>query len=313
MERLPLAGETAVAVSGSSLTRAQRNELVLAALLAVLIPLVYVLVTGHIWEDYFITFRHSRNLVQGHGLVFQPGERVHGFTSPLGVLLPAAFDWLLGVESYVPALNVFRAVCVLAFAGGAVAGLRAMQLVGSPGAARLAFVLLYSTEAKAVGFAVNGMETALVLFFLAMCLYVFCAGWRQRWLLGGLMFAGLMWTRPDSFIYIGAVSAASLMFAAEPYKEVLRAIAKAAAVCSVAYLPWFLSAWWYYGSPVPHTVTAKAPVDWSAHLDKTLGDFPSVYMDRITSVIEPSYASFSSCWPGWLDIPAALLGLFACF
>ncbi len=297
----------------SSVPPVQRKELLLTAVFAMVTPVVYGLITDHIWEDYFITFRHSRNLVQGHGLVFQPGERLHGFTSPLGVLLPAVFDRLVGSESYVPALNAFRAVCVAAFAGGAVLILRALQLAGSSGPARFVFILLYATEPKSVGFTVNGMETALVLFFLAQALYVFCSGWSRRWLLGGVAFAGLMWTRPDSFVYIAAVSAGSLIFTAEPRRQVLVALLQAAAVCAVLYLPWFVFAWWYYGSPVPHTVTAKAPVDWLAHLQQTLGDLPAIYFDRITAVLKPSYASFSACWPAWLDVPATVLGLFSCW
>ena len=49
---------------------------VLAAALAVVACLGFALFTGHIWEDYFITFRSSLNLATGHGLVYQPGERV---------------------------------------------------------------------------------------------------------------------------------------------------------------------------------------------------------------------------------------------
>src|ERR1043165_8836792 len=47
--------------------------------------------TRHVWEDFFITYRHSENLVNKLGLVYQAGERVHGFTSPLNVLVPALF------------------------------------------------------------------------------------------------------------------------------------------------------------------------------------------------------------------------------
>src|SRR5579871_1010837 len=50
------------------------------AVMACLVPLGYAAYTGHIWEDYFITFRYSQNLVEGQGLVYNPGERVHGFT-----------------------------------------------------------------------------------------------------------------------------------------------------------------------------------------------------------------------------------------
>ena len=34
-------------------------------------------------EDAFITFRYARNLASGQGLVYNPGEHVMGFTSPL--------------------------------------------------------------------------------------------------------------------------------------------------------------------------------------------------------------------------------------
>src|SRR4051812_31136182 len=78
-------------------------------------PLAYALYTDHIWEDYFITFRYSRNLARGHGLVYTPGERVHGFTSPLGTLLPALFDSIAGSESYVPALWMYRILSIAAF------------------------------------------------------------------------------------------------------------------------------------------------------------------------------------------------------
>ncbi|HVJ81291.1 MAG TPA: hypothetical protein VNC50_09500, partial [Planctomycetia bacterium] len=84
------------------------RERTLVLLLAAATPLAYVLYTGQVWEDYFITFRHSRNLAEGNGLVFQPGERVHGFTSPLGVLLPAAFHFVAGnPDSFLPALWMF--------------------------------------------------------------------------------------------------------------------------------------------------------------------------------------------------------------
>ena len=58
---------------------------------AIAVSLGFAAFTLHAWEDYFITFRASLNLATGNGLVFQPGERVHTFTSPLGTLLPALF------------------------------------------------------------------------------------------------------------------------------------------------------------------------------------------------------------------------------
>jgi hypothetical protein len=41
----------------------------------------------YIADDSFIALRYARNLIQGEGLVFNPGERVEGFTSMLWTLL----------------------------------------------------------------------------------------------------------------------------------------------------------------------------------------------------------------------------------
>jgi hypothetical protein len=64
-----------------------------------LVAFAFAAYTHHAWEDYWITYRISQNLATGHGLVYTPGERLHAFTSPLGVLLPAGFCWLTGNRS----------------------------------------------------------------------------------------------------------------------------------------------------------------------------------------------------------------------
>ena len=41
-------------------------------------------------DDAFISFRYVRNLLDGHGLVFNPGERVEGYSNFLWVMVLAA-------------------------------------------------------------------------------------------------------------------------------------------------------------------------------------------------------------------------------
>jgi hypothetical protein len=43
-------------------------------------------------DDAFITFRYARNLASGHGFVFNPGERVEGYSNFVWVLLMAAVE-----------------------------------------------------------------------------------------------------------------------------------------------------------------------------------------------------------------------------
>lgn len=75
-----------------------RRLLLIAGLTGVLgLCLGWAAVTSHVWEDFWITFRSSKNLAAGHGLVFNPGDRLHTFTSPLGVLLPAAASLAAGL------------------------------------------------------------------------------------------------------------------------------------------------------------------------------------------------------------------------
>ncbi len=71
-----------------------------------------------------------------------------------------------------------------------------------------------------------------------------------------------MWTRPDSFIYIVSLSIGYLLFnpcAANKYsrKELIKIYIKAGIILIALYSPWILWAGHYYGTPIPHTVTAK--------------------------------------------------------
>mgnify|MGYP004280342605 CR=1 FL=1 len=42
---------------------------------------------GYVKDDTFISMRYARNLAMGHGLVFNYGERLEGYTNFLWVML----------------------------------------------------------------------------------------------------------------------------------------------------------------------------------------------------------------------------------
>ena len=291
--------------------RVGRWEVALFVSLAFAWPLVYAAITQHIWEDFFITFRHSENLADGHGLVYQPGERVHGFTSPLGTLLPAGAHWIakhwFGATDYLPALWAFRAASAAAFAGG---GLFVLLAIANESAGmvwpRRLFAVLYLLDLKGVAFSVNGMETGLMLLFLGWSIWIWQASVVMYWLAGGLAWGGLMWTRPDGCVYIAALALGTIIFGREPMARRLGAIARMALVCAMVYLPWFAWAWWYYGSPIPHTVLAKR------YLPPFYGvqSRPWRVIDRARSAFAPILESFGP-WPAWTWWVELLVGSFS--
>lgn len=71
--------------------------------------------TGHAYglDDAYISYRYAENLIHGNGLVFNPGERVEGYSNLLYVLLIAPaflFTNRFGIYIYSVALNI---ICAL--------------------------------------------------------------------------------------------------------------------------------------------------------------------------------------------------------
>jgi hypothetical protein len=172
----------------------------------------FALYTNHAWEDWYITYRASKNLAMGNGLVYTPGERLHTFTSPLGALIPAFIAFVTSNSSDDLVLWLYRMFCCCLHALSALVLLRFAQHTEIYRISAAFMVGLFAVDARIVDFSINGMETALMMFFLAYSIYVLSLTPRNFiWQLG-LAWAGLMWTRPDSFVYIGGLAFGFLLF-----------------------------------------------------------------------------------------------------
>jgi hypothetical protein len=270
----------------------------------ILLALGWAWSTNHVWEDYYITFRSSKNLATGHGLVFNVGDRLHTFTSPLGVLLPAAASYLTGNHSDTSAIWLFRVWSAAALAGAVLlllAVARRYRYGGWVAAVLAAFVAL---DAKSLDFTTNGMETGFLLLFIAYTLWAMfvCPG--RRWLHLGLAWGALMWTRPDSFLYIGLLAAGAFFFN-DPARSGLtrgqwfKLFFQAGLLCTLIYLPWLEWAWWYYGTPVPHTITAKGGVSTEA---RTIGGILSTLVTLPLKVWKGSTSLEATFLPSYFQI-----------
>lgn len=280
--------------------------------------------TQNAWEDWYITFRASKNLALGHGLVFTPGERVHSFTSPLGVLIPAGLSAAAGPSADEVVLWLFRIISALCLGATAVLLARlGMRLKLS----RWPMVLLlgaFCLDGKSLQFSTNGMETGLLLLAVVLVLHGFWRLDRRHFWQLGAAWALLMWVRPDGCVYIGGIGAGLWLFGFRnagigTRGELLRCFVLAGLVTTALYLPWFLWAWWYYGSPVPHTILAKGGMNDAAPLLHRVIDmlrFPFISLTHSLSfdaIYTPAEAvSFGGWHPAllWVSKIAGWLAAF---
>ncbi len=184
-------------------TLIQRRGVVLALILACL-PWLALLgwlaaVSWFLTDDAFISFRYVRNLLEGHGLVFNPGERVEGYSNFLWVLELAAIWKTLGVrpEHAAPWLSV-------AFTAGTLAAMlwwivRTPSLPNRGLAAWMALGLVCSSATFAVWTSGGGLETRQFTFFVVLA--VVCLSlYRDRsagLLATSLSLAAAAYTRPE--------------------------------------------------------------------------------------------------------------------
>ena len=280
-------------------------------------PLAFAVYTQHAWEDFYITFRASRNLATGYGLVFNVGDRLHTFTSPIQALLLAFSSLLTGNRSEAAALWLYRALCIPAFGLAAALLFATTKRLRYPIFASVALVGWLATDAKSVDFTINGMETAFLLLGFAYAFWAMFGTETRAWLHLGVAWGILMWTRPDSFIYIALFTGAVFLFnrpqvTGRTRGRWLRIFLGAAAVAVLVYVPWFLFAWVYYGSPVPHTIVAKSML----FGPRTLAGFRPflLHSHDWTSAVErlfmPPNAEFGG-WPHWIA-RAAQIAAMAC-
>lgn len=278
------------------------------------VPLLFSLYTNHVWEDYYITFRASKNLAQGHGLVYQLGEHVHSFTSPLGVLLPALLSYTTRSDQIT--LWCFRLICCAALAGTSLILWRTLENQGASRRFCWFATAMLLAESKVLDFTINGMEAPFMLLFCAALLKHLVENREPKPLVVGSLLAALMWTRPDAFVFAGAIITSVLLFTSKSWRNLKRALAMlaiAAFWAGLLYGPWFIWAWWYYGSPVPNTIVAKSG---GIHHDLGISFLWKAPFDYVTGkstmewLLSPSYY-FLGGWPQWMIRILGVLSIIA--
>ena len=187
-------------------------------------------------EDAYITYRYSRNLALGFGPVFNPGERVMGFTSPLWMVWNA-LGWMVTRDPVTWSRGTSLAGDVVTLTvGGAMLARHASR------AAAWCFTFAFATWTACTAIAISGMENSVMITLVVLAAAI---TFRPN-VATGPVIAALALIRPE-----GLVAAAVIALGAR-WRDRLIALALVAIGIAVLALT--------FGSPLPQSVTAKASI-----------------------------------------------------
>jgi len=220
---------------------------------ALLVAFSYVfLANAWLGDDAYITFRVAQNFVGGHGLTFNPGERVQAYTHPLWMLLLSA-AYAITSEFFFTTLAVSGALCVLVL----VVVFSSLRSVS-----RSALFLGFLLSSKAfVDYTSSGLEYPLSYLLIAWfyCRFFHDVRTARQLLPRDILFYGLLASlaflnRSDSILlYAGPL--AYVAYSAWPIYRW-----RVASLFLVSFAPaviWLIFSYIYYGFPWPNTYYAK--------------------------------------------------------
>ncbi|WP_439957300.1 flagellar motor control protein ZomB [Nocardia inohanensis] len=214
-------------------------------------------------DDGLIVLRTVRNLLAGNGPVFNAGERVEANTSTAWTYIVWFFSWLTQIRLEYVVLGIALTLSVLAVV---FAMMGSARLWGGSASQFLlpAGVLVYIALPPSRDYASSGLESSLVIFWLAV-LWWALVRWSQaeKVRLPGF-FALVFWAglspliRPEMTL-VGALALMMIFLAPVPETRlrpwVFRGLIVAVAgIVPVAYQIWRMG---YYGLPYPNTAVAK--------------------------------------------------------
>lgn len=219
-------------------------------------------------DDAFISFRYVRNLLEGNGLVFNPGERVEGYTNFLWILELAAVWGVFGLrpEHVAPWLSLLYTIGTLIVTLWWVMRLPALSERGLVG--WIALGLLCSSATFAVWTSGGGLETRQFTFFIVAA--VVCLGVhrnsRRSLLAASLSLAAAALTRPEGLMLaaccFGWFAVQRMMQGERDLPRLARAMIPLVAPFAVLVAAHFLFRYAYYGEWLPNTYYAKHVRPW---------------------------------------------------
>lgn len=254
-------------------------------------------------DDTFISMRYAQNLVDGHGLVYNIGERVEGYSNFSWVLITATVS-AIGL----PILTTLKVIGLACALGTVVAGWRLGRRLlprtweGQIGRSVVLLLLAFNTS-----FAVwsqAGLETTLFAFFVvSMCLRHEFELEESRPFPWSAVLFGLAWiSRPEAPIYSLYFIVRRLQVAG--FKAPRRRDIDWLAILAVIVIPFEVWGFYYYGGLFPHTHAAKIggagiawrqPLMWGFAMHQGVG-FMALLVASAAGIVSRRGRGLSAAW-----------------
>lgn len=212
-------------------------------------------------DDAYISYVYAANLAEGRGLVFQPGERVEGFSNFSWVVLHAAASRCgLSFEVTSRSVSILSVVAILGLLASRPGGGR----FGPHHVARVLIVALLALDVPLALNALSGLEAVAYAALLALGVGAVFSGHPRS---GILALLAASWTRPEGVVISAVVGAASLVGRGP---ERRRRIQRWVVWFALPYGAYTLGRVLYFGSPIPNSVLAKSGLPLAVSLDRSL-------------------------------------------
>jgi len=207
-------------------------------------------------DDQMISMRYADNLASGNGLVWNPGERVEGFTNPLWTAYMTVWH-LARIPRPKISLVIMLTSAVLLILNALVVYALARKL--SPQSATVARVAMVfaGTYWSLVDWSLEGFEvglTAVLISTVAWKSFVYMESRQTRQLVAiAACLVALGWTRLE-MLAVAGIPVAYLLLMDRSRARIISAVV-VPVVASIAML--FAARYWYFGEWLPNTYYLK--------------------------------------------------------
>lgn len=212
-----------------------------AIVFIVAVKLLFLL-THHIQEDAFITWRVAQNLLDYGVIGFNGEERISASTTHLYMFVSYIFNLILGKTHFMYPLLIFNSILFT------IGSYWLSKMLFKKPTYQAIFIVLFGILPPAIKISILGMEYG-ILFFLEMGLLYWAFNQKKKW--AYIIFPILiMMTRIDTVIFLGIVFLVDLL--ANKKIKWLYILGGVLGVITVLSFNWF-----YFHEIVNNTIVAK--------------------------------------------------------